>query len=67
MKDFQQRVVEEKKELDSKLSNLKTFMSSKDYESLPLKHKQLLIRQRVLMDEYSDILKNRIELFKKET
>lgn len=66
MKDVLERVLEERKDLDIKLSKLITFVDSKDFRELPLKHQQLLIKQQTLMSEYFTVLSKRIELFQKE-
>jgi hypothetical protein len=64
MEDYQQRVIKEKEELDEKLEKLHKFIMSDIFNKIQTEQKGLLIRQRRVMDEYSAILKERIELFK---
>lgn len=60
----QQRVVEEKAELDDKLAKLKSFIDdSAIFEGLPAAEKERLVRQHSCMTEYSDILGERISHF----
>lgn len=63
MEDYQQRVVDEKTEIDTKLKNLRTFMHGDVYASLPATEQGLLMVQLVAMDNYSEVLARRIELF----
>lgn len=63
MEDYQQRVADEKKELDQKLKDLRAFMHGDVYASLPAVDQGLLMVQLVAMDNYSDALARRIELF----
>ncbi len=60
---FQQRVVNEKTELDEKLSSLSLFLVTPTYESLPPNERIRLGRQREVMTTYSDILGERIKAF----
>lgn len=59
----QQRVLDEKIELDVKLSNLLAFFGSEIYKSLPGQDQHLLQQQSVSMEHYSEILGMRIEGF----
>jgi len=59
----QQRVVEEKKELDGKLEKLKAFVKTEIFETLEFEDKSLLNSQVYHMYSYSDILKHRILRF----
>jgi hypothetical protein len=63
MQPFQDRVVDEKLELDDKLSRLNGFLSSPGFASLPDEEKKRLDRQREVMHEYSEILRSRIAAF----
>lgn len=54
----QQRVVEERQELEERLAKLRQFLSAEICLSLPL-----LARQERAMTEYSEILADRINLF----
>jgi hypothetical protein len=63
--DYQQRVIDEKKELDDKLKKLKRMRSFLKSATFLLTEAQLelLKRQEKVMTEYSEILAKRIELF----
>lgn len=63
MQPHEQRVVDEKAELDEKISKLETFLSSDFYETLKRTSKELLVLQYAYMKNYSDILEQRIKLF----
>lgn len=64
LQDFQQRVVEEKQELDDKISRLTTFMQRYDYDDRASSSEHArLTSQLDLMRQYSQILKQRIEAF----
>lgn len=64
MKEYQQRVVEEKKELEGKLSRLLAFLSGNAVKELPLRERILLELQASVMEQYSSILAKRIADFK---
>ena len=59
----QQRVIDEKADLDAKLSNLIPFLSSDTCHSLPFDERGRLHRQSEVMREYSSILGERIADF----
>jgi hypothetical protein len=60
----QQRVVDEKAELDEKLGKLHDFIQGNPiFKSLPEDEQKLLCRQDLVMAEYSQILCERIETF----
>jgi hypothetical protein len=62
--DYQQRVIDEKSELDDKISKLGDFISSSSiFQSLPSEEKERLVRQKSCMGEYSEILGERISAF----
>jgi hypothetical protein len=63
MEAYQARVIEEKKELDAKISKLNAFLDSAEAEILPAVDLQLLITQWVHMSLYSSILQRRIDRF----
>ena len=63
MQEFQQRVIDEKAELDGKIEKLGVFLSSEVFDKLPRTHKELLVIQWFTMTQYSDILSKRIALF----
>jgi len=64
MKVYQQRVVEEKKELDEKISKLIVFIDhSSSYLTMDDQDKELLGKQLDAMRDYSKILGDRISRF----
>lgn len=67
MKPHQQRVVDEKTELDSKLTKLGEFIEgSAIFKLLDEAEQARLVRQRGLMSQYSDVLGERITAFPTE-
>lgn len=62
MLPFQQRVIDEKEELDTKITNLNTFLTKGGFE-IRTDELNRLIKQLAVMREYSNILKERIENF----
>jgi len=64
MQPHQQRVVDEKNELQSKINALSGFIDRNDlFKSLPWDEKVRMLMQLRAMKEYADILKQRIEAF----
>lgn len=63
MNDFQQRVIDEKAELDSKIRSLNTFIQGVVFRTLPQDEQVRLIRQHSLMKDYSSVLNERINDF----
>lgn len=63
MKDFQQRVVNEKNELDFKIEALTDFIGASVFPGLNSEEQKRLKRQCKVMMEYSDILNDRISAF----
>lgn len=59
----QQRVVEEKAELDIKLEKLTTFLSSDMLKRIDDAEALRLVRQSNIMRRYSDVLDQRIKAF----
>ena len=59
----QQRVVDEKRELDERLKKLSEFFSNPIFHGLPEEERSRLSRQRRAMTTYSDILGERIAAF----
>ena len=67
MKQHQQRVVTEKKELDIKLEALVKFIEeSLVFAGLPAPEQERLVRQRWFMNGYSNVLGERIAEFETE-
>lgn len=68
--DWQQRVIDEKAELDAKIKKLSSFIhtgrapsGSNDYDKLHAYDQQLLLDQRSHMQHYAVILGERIRRF----
>lgn len=61
MEDYQKRVVEEKDKLDAKIQKLTIFIDNK--QPVSKSQAQMMIRQLVLMELYSQTLADRISLF----
>ena len=60
----QQRVVDEKVELDERLSKLEAFiLDNPIYKGLDEENRALMEKQREVMSKYSNILDKRISLF----
>ena len=60
----QQRVVDEKRELDEKIEKLRAFITKSDvFQSLRSAEARLLVQQYGHMQSYSDVLTDRISLF----
>lgn len=67
MQPHEQRVIDEKKELDEKRTKLTEFINGSEiYKSLGDEDKRLLNQQLRYMDGYAQILELRIERFNKE-
>lgn len=63
MQPFQQRVVDEKHELDVKLGKLMEFLNTDVYSKLAEAEKDRLVRQLMYMGQYSKVLGERIAAF----
>lgn len=63
MEAYQRRVVEEKAELDSKIKKLDEFILTESFEELDMDEQDLLERQLSIMQDYSEILADRIRYF----
>lgn len=63
MLPHQERVVQEKKELDEKLTKLSAFGTTPLFVALPAEEQGRLNRQHTVMEEYSRILGERIAAF----
>lgn len=65
MKDFQLRVIEEKKELDERATKLSDFIGvSPEFEKLDSEEQERMKVQNDLMWQLSEVLGKRIENFK---
>ena len=63
MQAFQQRVVDERNELTSKLDKLTEFLKSEIFKALPTDEQTRLQKQHAVMNEYANILAERIVHF----
>lgn len=63
MQEFQQRVIDEKKELDEKRGKLSSFLTTDIFRHLPGTERERLLRQSYLMSQYSIVLGERIGAF----
>ena len=63
MDAWQERVIEEKNELDEKIRKLSAFLQSANVNLLNSTDRRLLTEQHVFMRYYSYILGERISLF----
>ena len=63
MQPHQQRVVDEKSELDLKRDRLTEFLKGKIFQTLPADEQERLIRQLDIMGDYSGVLAERIVHF----
>ena len=64
MQDYQKRVVDEKAQLDEKLLKLDAFMVTEVARKLDAAEYERLYKQLQIMNQYSDILGERIKAFK---
>ena len=65
MQPHQERVVQEKQELDERLFKLRLFMEKQAFQELPEEERDLLRYQEQHMLNYSEILAARIALWSK--
>lgn len=63
MQPFQQRVIDEKAQLDAKMEKLDHFLDSETFFMLPEDEQHRLVDQYDAMDKYSEILRQRINHF----
>lgn len=63
MQAFQERVVEEKTELDAKIAKLKEFIAGSIYPTLDVEEQTRLTLQLSYMEAYSEVLGQRIVAF----
>ena len=61
--EYQQRVIDEKAELDERLAKLKVFLTSKTFNLLPFHDRELLEYQSEVMEQLSLVLGKRIKRF----
>lgn len=63
MEPYQQRVIDEKRELDQKIEKLDTFIKGEVYIQLSLMERRRLDQQLFLMGQLSSVLGERIKAF----
>lgn len=63
MQPYQQRVLEEKSELDTKIKALENFSQAAAFANVPEAEQRRMLRQLVVMQDYSRILGERIAAF----
>jgi hypothetical protein len=63
---YQERLLEEKAQLDERLAKLVNFIGSATFQKLPSNYCDLLQDQQIAMEEYARILAARIDLFKSD-
>lgn len=66
MQPYQERVITEKQELDTKIEKLTTFFSTTTFNALSVIDRTMLKAQHSVMQQYSKILEERIARFTKE-
>jgi hypothetical protein len=64
-KPHEQRVIDEAKELNTKLSALRTFQLEDFFDTLAAEDQALLMMQEMAMQNYLSILHRRVERFDK--
>lgn len=63
MQPHQERVVAESNDLRAKLDKLSAFIAGDVFKKLDMEDRDLLVAQRVFMDAYFGILRQRIARF----
>lgn len=63
LQPHQQRVVDERTELEDKLSKLQAFITSEKFSSIPDAEQGRLVLQHHIMNCYALVLEQRIEAF----
>jgi len=63
LQPHQQRVVEERADLSTRLDRLRTFLRSSLFEAVPQAERARLQRQSVYMSAYLEVLDERIAAF----
>ena len=63
MEEFQQRMIDEKKELDIKIVSLKDFIDTDKFINLYIVERRRLTYQLRIMRAYSGVLDDRIKAF----
>ena len=63
MQDYQQRVIDEKNDLDGRVLRLSVFINGKVFAGLSADEQHLLVKQQLLMIDLSSVLSERIDNF----
>lgn len=63
MEPFQERVVEEHDELDTKIGKLTEFLESDQFDTVDPEEQHRLVQQLYVMELYLDILTQRVKAF----
>lgn len=63
MQPFQQRVVDEQTELNEKIVKLEAFLEGDFFKKLPKAEQDRLTMQAIHMNDYNDVLRDRIRNF----
>ena len=63
MPPYQERVVEEFKELAERASKLNTFLMGSMFDNLPRAEQFRMVRQHAAMKTYAEVLRERIAAF----
>lgn len=63
LEPYQERVVEEHKDVAKKLADLIKFINSKDFANVAQAEQDRLVRQRRHMEQYVQVLSERVEAF----
>lgn len=64
MNDWQQRVIDEKRELCERLAKLRQFFVTTAFAEMDSESRELMKRQAKIMQNYTNVLNERIKRFK---
>lgn len=67
MLPHQERLIEEKRDLEAKIEKLLAFILDANFDRVPSQEQWLLRQQYLIMKEYADILALRVRLIPKST
>ncbi len=63
MQPYQQRVVDEHRDLTERLAKLVAFVESDRFDQVRLDEGNRMLRQRKAMESYAEVLRERIDAF----
>lgn len=66
MEPYQERVVEEKNDLDGKIARLARFLNSGVLDTMSIEEVDILDEQLTYMQLYNGVLSKRISMFRKD-